>query len=69
MNHRNIDKHRSGLRLLTIVLGILALFDLRIELMLLFDHFTWTTLTEAVRSHLLAVVVLLALPTLARSSS
>lgn len=66
MNHRNNDNQRGGFRLLAITLGILALLDLRIELMLLFDHFTWTTLSEALRSHLLAVVVLLALPSLWR---
>jgi hypothetical protein len=48
------------------VLVALALFDLRIELLLLFDHFTITSLAEAVRFHLLAVVVLLFSPSLWR---
>ena len=44
----------------------LALFDLRIELMLLGDHITLTAISNAVRHHLLAVVVLVAMPSLWR---
>ncbi len=49
-----------------LLLALLALLDLRVELQLLFDHLTLTSLTEAVRSHLLAVMVLLLTPSLLR---
>lgn len=49
-----------------LLLGLLALLDLRVELQLLGDHFTLAALAAAVRSHPLAVVVLLLLPSLAR---
>ncbi|WP_259733340.1 hypothetical protein [Synechococcus sp. CS-1331] len=47
-----------------LLLGLLALLDLRVELQLLADHFTFAALGAAVRSHLLAVAVLLLLPSL-----
>ena len=53
-----------GWPLLPLVLLVLALIDLRVELILLRDHLTLTALTAAVRSHLLAVVVLLSQPSL-----
>ncbi len=46
------------------LLALLALFDLRIELQLLADHFTLAGLAAAIRSHPLAVAVLLLLPSL-----
>jgi len=49
-----------------LLLALLALLDLRVELQLLFDHLTLTSLTEAVRTHLLAVMVLLFTPSLLR---
>ncbi len=49
-----------------LLLGLLALLDLRVELQLLGDHFTLAALAAAVRSHPLAVAVLLLLPSLAR---
>jgi hypothetical protein len=57
---------RRALPLVPILLAILALSDLRVELLLLADHFTFTTLTVAIRSHLLAVAVLLLQPSLWR---
>ena len=45
---------------------LLALGDLRVDLQLLIDHFTVTTLVTAMRSHPLAVVVLMAQPSLWR---
>ena len=42
----------------------LAVYDLRLELQLLADHFTLTTLRAAITSHPLAVVVLLTMPPL-----
>ncbi|MEX0589317.1 MAG: hypothetical protein WD136_08680, partial [Cyanobium sp.] len=47
-----------------LLLGLLALLDLRIELRLLWDHFTLASLASALRSHPLAVAVLLLLPSL-----
>ena len=47
-----------------LLLGILALLDLRVELQLLADHFTLAAVGAAARSHLLAVAVLLLLPSL-----
>ena len=44
----------------------LAILDLRTELLLLLDHVTLTTLLFTMRYHLLAVVVLLASPSLWR---
>jgi hypothetical protein len=51
---------------LVLVLGLLSLWDLRVELQLLQQHFTFTALRSAVLAHPLAVVVLLCLPTLQR---
>ena len=48
-----------------LLLGLLALLDLRVELQLLADHFTLAAVGAAVRSPLLAVAVLLLLPSLA----
>ena len=47
-----------------LLLGLLALLDLRVELQLLADHFTLAAVGAAVRAHLLAVAVLLLLPSL-----
>jgi len=63
---RNPTRHRYGERWFPILLLALALFDLRIELILLSDHITLTAISNAVRHHLLAVVVLLAMPSLWR---
>ncbi|MCP9932861.1 hypothetical protein KBZ08_02925 [Cyanobium sp. Candia 9D4] len=59
-----IEATRRGWPLLPVVLLVLALVDLRVELILLWDHLTLTSLTAAVRSHLLAVTVLVAQPSL-----
>lgn len=56
----------SRLHLLPPVLLLLALLDLRTELLLLFDHFTLTSMLTAIAAHPLAVVVLLAQPSLWR---
>jgi hypothetical protein len=45
-----------------LLLGILALVDLRIELLLLLDHFTWTSLMAIPLAHPLAIAVLILLP-------
>lgn len=57
---------RRGLPGLPVMLMILAIADLRVDLLLLFDHFTLTTLTQAILSHPLAVAVLVAQPSLWR---
>ena len=46
---------------LVIVLAVLAIVDLRSELQLLAEHFTWSSLGYAVSQHPLAVTVLLVL--------
>jgi len=66
MNGRKGEITHRGFQLLPLLLGLLALLDLRIEIILLFDHITWTALAEGLRNHILAVVVLLALPSLWR---
>ncbi len=55
-----------GSPLLPLVLLVLALIDLRVELILLWDHLTLTALSAAIRSHLLAVAVLVSQPSLWR---
>ncbi|MGE4582330.1 MAG: hypothetical protein AAEC03_08275 [Synechococcus sp.] len=57
---------RSESRGLPLLLIVLALVDLRTELLLLLDHFTFTSLFYGIRHHALAVVVLLAAPSLWR---
>jgi hypothetical protein len=52
--------------LLPLLLVLLALTDLRQEGVLLMQHFTWSSLSFALASHPLAVVVLLASPSLFR---
>lgn len=51
---------------LVVGLGLLALWDLRIELQLLLQHFTLAALRNAIAAHPLAVAVLLLLPRLQR---
>lgn len=48
------------------LLGVLALGDLRVELVLLADHFTFTSFSAALAAHPLAVAVLALLPSLVR---
>jgi hypothetical protein len=50
--------------LVPVLLILLALWDLRGELQLLSDHFTWVTLRAALVQHPLAVAVLLLAPAL-----
>ena len=57
---------RRRFPLVPMLLALLALLDLRVELQLLFDHVTLTSLSEAVRNHLLAVMVLMFTPSLLR---
>jgi hypothetical protein len=48
------------------LLGALALGDLRVELLLLADHFTFTSFSAALLAHPLAVAVLALMPSLVR---
>jgi hypothetical protein len=52
--------------LIPLLLALLAVLDLRDELVLLADHFTFTTLWFALTSHPLAVAVLVLTPSLFR---
>ena len=60
------DVKRSEGRGFPLLLIALALLDLRTELLLLWDHFTFTSLMYAARHHALAVVVLVSTPSLWR---
>jgi len=57
-------KRRPRWSPLPLLLAFLALWDLREDLVLLADHFTLTSLFYLVRSHPLAVAVLLLQPSL-----
>ena len=56
----------SSQRWVPLLLAILALLDLRVEIQLLLDHFTLTSLIFAIRHHLLAVLVIILLPSMWR---
>lgn len=63
------DGARSRGRRMPIVplaLLVLALVDLRVEILLLLDHFTISAVLEAIRSHPLAVFVVALQPSLWR---
>ena len=60
------EAFRSGSRGLPLLLIVLALVDLRMELLLLLDHFTFTSLLYGIKHHALAVMVLLSAPSLWR---
>ncbi|MEY4297200.1 MAG: hypothetical protein RLZZ423_379 [Cyanobacteriota bacterium] len=49
-----------------LVLALLALLDLRVEIQLLLEHFTWTSLVIIPGAHPLATAVLLLLPSMLR---
>jgi hypothetical protein len=55
-----------GLPLIPLLLVVLAVADLRDELRLLADHFTWTSLATGILQHPLAVAVLALTPSLVR---
>jgi len=46
---------------LVVALAVLAILDLRQEMLLLLDHFTWSSFGYAISQHPLAVMVLLLL--------
>lgn len=57
---------RRPFPLIPVLLAVLALLDLRVELELLADHFTFTSLIQAIVSHPLAVFSLAVQPSLLR---
>lgn len=57
---------RRRLPLAPLVLALLAVLDLRTEILLLLDHFTWISLSVIPAQHPLAVMVLVLLPSLLR---
>ena len=60
---RGPDGRRTWrLPLVPMLLAVLALLDLRAELQLLADHFTFASLMELPRHHPLAITVLLFTP-------
>lgn len=61
-----IQRSGRGERWFPLLLVVLALLDLRVEFLLLLDHITLTSLAFAVRHHVLAVVIILAFPSLWR---
>ena len=50
-----------------IILIILSIYDLRIDLRLLFDYFTFSSLLYTFSEHPLAIIVLITIPTLFKS--
>ena len=50
--------------LIPVLLFVLARADLKSEIRLLLDHFTFTTVVVAIQNHLLAVTILVLLPSL-----
>ena len=61
-------RRRLQLPLIPILLAILALLDLRTELQLLADHFTFASLVEIPRHHPLAIAVPVFTPWMIQSS-
>ncbi len=59
-------RRRGALPLVPLLLLVLALIDLRVEIQLLADRFTLTSLLHAIRYHWLATAVLLLQPSLWR---
>jgi hypothetical protein len=57
---------RRSARWWPLLLVLLALADLKTEIVLLLDHFTLTSLLFAMRHHVLAVAVLMGSPSLWR---
>ena len=57
---------RIRLPLAPLVLGLLAVLDLRVEIQLLLDHFTWISLAMIPAAHPLASAVLVLLPSMLR---
>ena len=54
---------------LQILLIILAIYDLRIDIRLLLDFFTFSTLFFTITDHPLAIIVLITIPTFKNSKN
>ena len=50
-----------------IILIIFSIYDLRIDIRLLFDYFTFSSLLYTISEHPLAIIVLITIPTLFKS--
>ena len=70
MSSRYINNLISYLKLnwIQVFLIILSIYDLRIDLRLLLDFFTFSTLFYTISEHPLAIAVLIVTPTLFNSS-
>lgn len=56
------SRQRRSIPWALMLLGFLAVLDLRVELQLLLEHFTWTSLLAVPLAHPLATAVLVLLP-------
>ncbi len=69
MNYISIVRLTNYLKnnFIQIILIILAIYDLRIDIRLLLDFFTFSTLFFTITEHPLAIVVLVTIPTFINS--
>ena len=69
MNYNYIVRltHYLKNNFIQIILIILAIYDLRIDIRLLLDFFTFSTLFFTIAEHPLAIVVLVTIPTFINS--
>ena len=69
MYHNYMNRLCNYLKLnwIQIFLIILSIYDLRIDIRLLFDYFTFSSLLYTITEHPLAVIVLITIPTLFKS--
>ncbi len=70
MDYRYIDKLINYLKYnwIRIILIILSIYDLRVDLRLLIDYFTFSTLFYTIFEHPLAITVLITTSSLFKSS-
>jgi len=70
MDYRYIDKLINYLKYnwIRIILIILSIYDLRVDLRLLIDYFTFSTLFYTILEHPLAITVLITTSSLFKSS-
>ncbi len=54
---------------LQILLIVLSIYDLRVDLRILFDFFTFSTLLYTITDHPLAITILISSPTLFNSTN
>ena len=66
-NYMNRLCNYLKLNWIQIILIILSIYDLRIDLRLLFDYFTFSSLLYTISEHPLAVIVLITIPNLFKS--